>query len=79
MKRGPYKVHPARVVLGSHGYTVGALAERAGMSTGGITRQLAGECRLSDRVHDALVELIGENGAAEVAAAIPERQESVAA
>jgi hypothetical protein len=49
------------------------------MSTGGITRQLAGECRLSDRVHGALVELIGEDGAAEVAAAIPERQESVAA
>lgn len=78
MKRGPYKVHPARVALGSHGYTVGALAERAGMSTGGITRQLAGECRLSGRVHDALVELIGEDGAAEVAAAIPSREQVAA-
>lgn len=78
MKRGPYRVHPARVVLGSHGYTVGALAERAGMSTGGITRQLAGECRISPRVHAALVDLIGEDGAAEVAAAIPEREQAAA-
>ena len=78
MKRGPYRVHPARVVLGSHGYTVGALAECAGMSTGGITRQLAGECRLSHRVHAALVDLIGEDGAAEVAAAIPEREQAAA-
>lgn len=71
-------MHPARVVLGSHGYTAAALAACAGMTPGGITRQLAGECRLSDRVRAALVEMIGEDGAAEVAAAIPEQERAAA-
>lgn len=78
MKRGPYRVHPARVVLGENGYTLSALAERAGMSPGGITRQLSGECRVTDRVRDALVSLIGEDGAADVIAAIPARERQAA-
>ena len=78
MKRGPYRVHPARVSLGLHGYTVTALAERAGMSAGGITRQISGECRLTPKVYNALVELIGEAGAADVIAAIPSRERAAA-
>ena len=78
MKRGPYRVHPARVALGGYGYTATALAVAAGMSPGGITRQLSGESRLSDPVRDALVELIGEDGAADVIAAIPSRERAAA-
>jgi hypothetical protein len=51
-----------------------ALAERAQMSQGGITRQLSGECRVTERVRIALVEMIGEDGTAAVIAAIPQRE-----
>lgn len=78
MKRGPYRVHPARVALGDYGYTATALAAAAGMSPGGITRQLSGESRLSESVRAALVDLIGENGAADVIAAIPSRERAAA-
>jgi transcriptional regulator with XRE-family HTH domain len=74
MKRGPYRVHRARVVLGEHGYTMSALAERSGMSPSGLSRQLAGECRLSEQVRRALVEMIGDDGAAAVVDAIPQKR-----
>ena len=78
MKRGPYRVHPARLVLGDYGYTATALAVAAGMSPGGITRQLSGEVSMSARVRDALVRRVGEDGAAEVIAAIPAKEQAAA-
>jgi transcriptional regulator with XRE-family HTH domain len=78
MKRGPYRIHPARLALGAHGFTASALAQQAGVSPGSITRQLSGEVTLSERVRAALVELIGEAGAADVIAAIPPREKAAA-
>lgn len=74
MTRGPYKVHPARLVLGLHGVRVSAVAERAGVTPGAVTRQLAGEHPLSEPVRAAMLEMIGEAGVAEVSAAIPARE-----
>lgn len=78
MIRGPYRVHPARIVLGEHGYTVSAVALAAGISTGAVTRQLSGENNVSEPVRSALVSLIGEDGTAEVLAAIPSREQAAA-
>lgn len=78
MKRGPYRVHPARVALGGYGHTATALAEAAGLSPGSITRQLSGESALAPNVRAALVDLIGEAGAADVIAAIPSREQAAA-
>ncbi len=79
MIRGPYKVHSARVVLNRHGITLSVLAEAANLTPGGVGRQLSGECRISPNVQNAMMSLIGADGAAEVLTVIPREQEAKAA
>lgn len=79
MTRKPYRIHRARLVLAEHGFTVSAVADRAGVYPSTVTRQLAGENGLADPVRAALVELVGHDGAERVIAAIPERTEQAAA
>lgn len=79
MTRRPYRVHAARLVLAELGFTVSAVAARAGVYPSTITRQLAGERALAEPTRVALVELVGDDGAARVIEAIPERIEQAAA
>ena len=69
--RGPYRIHPARVELARHGYTVTEIARRAGLSGSAVSLQLAGRVRISERTRTALRDALGADAAAEVLAAIP--------
>ena len=69
--RGPYRIHPARVELARHGYTVAEIARRAGLSGSAVSLQLAGRVRVSEAVRGVLLDSLGAEGAAEVLAAIP--------
>lgn len=79
MKRGHYRIHPARVKLNLYGVSVSQVAAVAGLSTSAVSLQLAGVTRIGDRVRAAMVELIGTDNAADVIASIPERVEQAAA
>ena len=78
MKRGPYKVHPARLELAHRGYSVSELARLAGLSTSAVSLQLAGRTRLGENVRKALLDALGPEGAADVLAAIPWRERAAA-
>jgi len=71
MKRAPYRVHPARVELARHGYTVTEIAVRAALTPSAVSLQLAGRVRVSEAVRGVLLESVGAEAAAEVLAAIP--------
>lgn len=77
-KRTPNKIHMGRVMLHMHGCSVSELARKSFMTQSGITHQLAGKRRVSRPVWDAMVELIGQDAAAEVVAAIPKRDKAYA-
>ncbi len=78
MKRGPYRVHPARIELNRYGFTVNAIAARAGLSASAVSLQLAGTNRLTEPVRSALLEELGADAAGDVLAAIPSREEVAA-
>ena len=71
MNRSSYRIHPGRVELARHGYTVTAVAQRVGLTPSAVSLQLAGRVRISDAVRSALRDLVGAEAAAEVLAAIP--------
>ena len=79
MTRKPYRVHPARRVLAEQGFTVSAVADHAGVYPSTVTRQLAGERALGEPVREALIQLVGDDGAERVIEAIPARSEQAAA
>lgn len=66
-------MHPARVRLNLAGVSVSRVASMVGLSTGAVSLMLAGTSRLRDDVREAIVELVGDETAAEIIAAIPER------
>lgn len=78
MIRAPYRAHPARLTLGTYGYTVSAVAAQAGVTPSTVTRQIAGDYALSVAVRGALVALIGEDATADVIASIPVSTKQVA-
>lgn len=78
MKRGSYRIHPARLELGRLGYSVTEVARLAGLSTSAVSLQLAGHTRVSEPVRRVLLEELGPESAAEVLAAIPSREELAA-
>jgi predicted transcriptional regulator len=71
MKRGTYRIHPARLELARYGYTVTQLAQSVGLTPSAVSLQLAGRVRVSEAVRGALRDSIGAEAAAEVIAAIP--------
>ena len=79
MKRGTYRVHPARVLLNLHGVNVSDVARDVELSTSAVSQQLAGTTRLRADVGDAIIARIGPEAAAEVVAAIPSPIEQAAA
>lgn len=79
MKRGSYRIHPARVRLQLHGTSVSDIARDVGLSTSAVSLQLAGRTRLAESVHEAITERIGDEAAREVVDAIPSRNEQAAA
>lgn len=79
MKRGHYRIHPARVKLNLYGVSVSELAATVGLSTSAVSLQLAGVTRLSEPVRAGIVQLLGPDNAADVIAAVPERVDQVAA